>query len=480
VRPGCEERFRAEFASAIADGLRVQVRDPAAPQEFGARYLGVGVGSQEYQTEFVRGKVEGWARDLRHMAAFAKRCPHQAYALQVGSLVRQWGFVMRTHDVDPQEYAPLERALRREVLPAMFRWEAGDLQRRRMALPTRMGGMALPDPMRMALRERGAVATQELEAAIREGSWEYREDREAVRERAAERREAVAEEEDGEAWDVWEAWPQDQRTGFDEGAWKGASAWLGFIPLEDRGWGLTPRTFRDAVALRMGVEPADPFPRSCPSCGGAFSVAHALKCHNGGWVRRRHGEIVRAWMAIFKKVNPAVVEEPLLPMEPGTRFDRPTTTSDLEARADIMARGVFEEQEDAYFDVSVVATGALANRFESSDAALRQRERRKRAKYDERVRPLGSFTPLVCSVHGTLAPEAERVLRRMEGALRKGEEKPRACSVERMGLQISIIKASSLCLRARCLATVPEVEETMGELDDPVGVGAGARMGGWD
>jgi hypothetical protein len=221
---------------------------------------------------------------------------------------------------------------------------------------------------------------------------------------------------------------------------------------------LQATTFRDAVAMRLGRLPPDPLPRECPSCGEPFSLDHALSCHKGGWVRRRHGEVERAWTNLFKKITPSVVEEPLLGLTRGLAY-APHTTTDPDARADIMVRGLFEQQKDAYFDVTVVDTGSVSRRGETSAAVLREAERGKRRKYDERVRPLGSFTPLASSVYGKLAPEAETVLMRVVSKLKSNRrERTDICFLHRVGLQVATIKATSLCLRARTLKTLPECD----------------------
>ncbi len=60
------------------------------------------------------------------------------------------------------------------------------------------------------------------------------------------------------------------------------SDWLSYAPLERRDLALDRQTFRDAVALRMGVDFPDPLPAYCPSCGELFDLSHALKCKKGG------------------------------------------------------------------------------------------------------------------------------------------------------------------------------------------------------
>jgi hypothetical protein len=164
--------------------------------------------------------------------------------------------------------------------------------------------------------------------------------------------------------------------------------------------------------MRMGVEFPDPLPAYCPSCGEMFDVSHALKCKKGGWGVRRHNEVVRAWIALFKRVSTYVEPEPTL--APPIGLTRSTTTRRIDARADILARGLLVPMQDDYHDVAVIDTGAASYVDRKSASVLQDKETMKRGKYEERVEPLGgSFTPLVCSVFGTLAPEAHGLLTRV-------------------------------------------------------------------
>ena len=148
------------------------------------------------------------------------------------------------------------------------------------------------------------------------------------------------------------------------------------------------------------------------------------------------------------------------------------------ARADIVARGVFATQVNTYFDVTVIDTGSnsreLLGRRDSSLGALQEAERRKRAEYEERVLMLGTFTPLACSIYGTLAPEAEQCLGKVVSKLRTERKSREDTSfVHRICLQLAVIRATSLCLRGRSLTTLPncDVQESWEEeAEDGLGV----------
>ena len=272
-----------------------------------------------------------------------------------------------------------------------------------------------------------------------------RERDEAFRERAEE----LAEELSGRA-----------ARGFQEARLRGGSAWLAFLPLEALGLDLDSVTFRDAVALRMGLPLPEPLPSKCPSCGAQADVGHLLKCKRGGWVSRRHKEVLRAWKAYLERGGAtAVYEEPfLLPVRHGVAV-RPGTTLAPDARADIVARGVFQHGKDEYYDIAVLDTGANCYEGKSSAEVLEKYEERKNAKYKDRVAPHGSFTPLICSIYGTLAPAASKTAHQVARQVDpEREERDAVLDLHHVLIQTSVLKATSLCLRARSWAVLPQVD----------------------
>ena len=139
-------------------------------------------------------------------------------------------------------------------------------------------------------------------------------------------------------------------------------------------------------------------------------------------------------------------------MPRGVRFENKSTTKDPNARADILARGLYMPQQDAYSDIAVIDTAASCYVRSNKDpqAVLRGHQKKKIGKYGERVQLVGTFAPLVHSVFGTLAPEAEAVLAHLVHRLDASvSQKDRTCSMQRVYLQTAVLKATSLCLRTR-------------------------------
>jgi len=233
----------------------------------------------------------------------------------------------------------------------------------------------------------------------------------------------------------------------------GSSRWLGAIPLEEPGYALTRQTFRDAIAIRMGIPVPDPLPPECPSCGADADLAHLLKCPFGGWIRRRHNEVQRELIRLMKQVCDVVIAEPVLPPVQGPAFLEKGTTTDDNARPDILARGFFEPQIDVYFDVTIgdTAQKSALDKGLTPETVLLRAERDQRRKYQERVERIGGrFVPFAASVYGTLAEDSERtILTLMKKLSEKTGNRKTSEACARLRIQLAIIRATSLCIRTR-------------------------------
>ena len=249
---------------------------------------------------------------------------------------------MRTMAVGAALFQSLEDAVVTFFFPEVFGWKPDDeALRRRCALPSRHGGLGIPHVVRLAEQEHSSAAalTETLADAVLRQDAHHVEDQRAVRMRRAEWQRqrdlvyaSIAEE-------LEKCLSGRAKRGFQEARMRGGSAWLVAVPLESLGLDLDALTFRDAVALRMGMDLPDPLPSKCPSCGAEADLGHFLKCKRGGWVWRRHLEVLRAWKAYLEKggANPVVEEPYLLPVRPGVALS-PSTNVAPDARADIVAR----------------------------------------------------------------------------------------------------------------------------------------------
>ena len=83
--------------------------------------------------------------------------------------------------------------------------------------------------------------------------------------------------------------PRKTQRALDLATEKWSSAWLTVLPLQDLGFNLKKREFRDAVTLRYDW-PVEDIPTTC-ACGEAFTVDHSMICKLGGFITQRHNEL---------------------------------------------------------------------------------------------------------------------------------------------------------------------------------------------
>ena len=131
---------------------------------------------------------------------------------------------------------------------------------------------------------------------------------------------------------------------------KGASSWLNVFPMNNMDFTLNKREFRDAVKLRYDW----PIPE-CPSIcvwGANFSVDHAMVCKRVGFVIQRHNEIRDLEAELLEMVCSDVQIEPSLQPVTGETLNK-GANKENGARLDVHARGLWERQRSAFFDVRV-------------------------------------------------------------------------------------------------------------------------------
>ena len=114
----------------------------------GHRYLGGFVGSGEAEAAWVDTQVKQWVDGVHSLAAVARRYPQTAYAGLSKSLQSEWQYLQRVTPGIAQAFAPLEEAIAKVFLPALLDSSIEEAAKLRplLALPTRMGGLGIPDP----------------------------------------------------------------------------------------------------------------------------------------------------------------------------------------------------------------------------------------------------------------------------------------------------------------------------------------------
>jgi hypothetical protein len=229
---------------------------------------------------------------------------------------------------------------------------------------------------------------------------------------------------------------------------KGASSWMTALPIASEGLVINKSGFRDALALRYGLEP-DHMPTRC-ICGKEFSVDHALSCPRGGFPIIRHNEIRDLVANVLTEVCHDVAIEP-----PLQRVDRdllPGTNIQDGARLDVSASGVWGGRfERTFFDVRVFNPLCKSNASLSIENSYKKHEMEKRRMYEQRVREVegATFCPLVLSSTGGQSPSTRSLVKRLAELLAYKLDKPKSQTTSwlRTRLSFACVRSSIMCLR---------------------------------
>ena len=119
-------------------------------------------------------------------------------------------------------------------------------------------------------------------------------------------------------------------------------------------------------------------------------------CKRGGFVIQRHNELRDLQAEMLRMVRSGVETEPVLQDITGEELNRGANTAP-DARLDIVARGFWERQRLAFFDVRICHPNADSYRDMDLNQIYRQHETEKKRQYASRVLEVeqATFTPLV-------------------------------------------------------------------------------------
>ena len=116
----------------------------------GHRFLGGFIGSPKERDEYVMSKVDRWVRHIDVLSEAASSQPQLAYAALSRSLQHEWTFLLRVVPQCGQLFQKLDLSLSSHFLPAMFGVEVSAVERRLFALPLRLGGLGICNPVALA------------------------------------------------------------------------------------------------------------------------------------------------------------------------------------------------------------------------------------------------------------------------------------------------------------------------------------------
>lgn len=241
---------------------------------------------------------------------------------------------------------------------------------------------------------------------------------------------------------------------------KGSSNWLTALPVERLGFALNKGQFRDAICLRYGWQMRFT-PQTC-HCGQGFDVDHVLSCRTGGFLSLRHNQLRDVIAELLREVCNDVSVEPRLQPLNGECLPSAANKED-EARLDVRAKGFWNNQQDAFFDVRVFYPFASSYRDSRLASVYRQHEQRKRLEYGKRVRDIerASFTPLVFTTSGGMASEATVFFKRLASMLaeKRGENYSETMGFVRCAVSFCLLRAVLSCIRSSYSSVKVQLKE---------------------
>ena len=438
VKPEREDKAREIFA-----GTAINITTE------GQRHLGAALGSRSYLESYVSGKVEGWVNEITKLAEFAVTQPQACYSAYTLGLKHKWTYYLRTLPDISGLLQPLERAIAEVLIPSITEHHCSPLERDLLDLPLRMGGLGLGDPARNADKEYEAsvATTRPLVNQIVGQAHEPPDETEIKSIQRSMRREKDAELRQRQER-LKETLPERQQRMMELATEKGSSNWLSVIPLKDQGYDLNKREFRDAIRLRYDWDiPESP---SVCVCGSRFTVDHAMVCKRGGFIIQRHNELRDLEAELLDMVCYDVEIEPGLQPVTGEELNRGANQA-TDARLDVHARGFWERQRSAYFDIRVCHPNAASYLDRTPRQIYKQQEDEKKRKYAVRVMDIeqGTFTPLVFSTTGGMGEECYRFHSRLAEllAIKKGETYATTMSWIRARVSFALLRGALVCLR---------------------------------
>lgn len=349
---------------------------------------------------------------------------------------------------------PLEEAIRKKFLPALFNSSdpISEVERKLYALPQRMAGLAIENPVLSAgleyessrLLTRGLtndiVASKKVISVI---DVSHKQLRKQIRMRKLECHQRALEE-------VLEvATPRECRA-IEVAQSKGASHVFSSTPLGKYGFAFkAKRDFRDLLLMRYN-KPIPNLPGLC-ACGKPFTVDHSQMCKMGGFIHMRHDDPKKLFAGLCREVfNDVEIEPPLQPLS-GEKMALASAITEDEARSDVRVRGFWSKGRNAFFEFRVSYPHARCYLNKKPENLLKEMAKKRKREYGQRVNEVedGDFTPMVMFSTGGLGKEAVVAINHLAGLLaeKRNEDYETVVGVLRCSFAFCLAKSSLVCLR---------------------------------
>ena len=324
------------------------------------------------------------------------------------------------------------------------------IKRRILALPVRLGGIGILNPVKTAQTEyetsikitaslKNIIVNQENDLE----NYSEEEVQKVISETKKDKDNRLSQELEQIKNEVNDS----MKRNLDLACEKGAGAWLTALPIQTLGYVLNSQEFRDSLCLRYGWK-IPKTPMYC-ACGEKNDVDHALTCTKGGYVIMRHNRIRDLEASLLRDVCKDVRIEPeLLPI--GNRSINSSNVAE-KARLDVSAVGFWSPMARTFVDVRVFHPNSLSYRSKKIEKVYEQHETEKKHAYNQRIVQVekGSFTPLVFSTSGGMAPECAKFHKKLAELIsnKTKEDYSHVMNHLRTRLRFALLKSTLVALR---------------------------------
>ena len=198
-------------------------------------------------------------------------------------------------------------------------------------------------------------------------------------------------------------------------------------------------------------------------------------CKLGGFVIQRHNELRDLEAEPLNTVCSDVETEPVLLDISGEQLSRGSNKAQ-DARLDIHARGFWEHQRSAFFDVRVCHPNAESYKDLEPQQIYRTHENEKKRLYSRRVLNIehGTFTPLVFTTTYGMGKECLRNHSRLAEliAIKKGEQYAETMSWIRSRISFALLRYALVCLRGSSTLRIIQRDIKNADIDIETAEGA--------
>ena len=205
----------------------------------GKRYLVGALGTSSFICQYVERNVECWVNEVEKLSRFAQTQIHAAYSAFTHGLSSKWNYLLRVTDWGKNQLdGILEKAIQTCFIPALTgQPPPGEDTREMLALPARLGGLGLLNPLASAPEQQAAsqqISTPLVNRIINHVHW--LDDCHAVQQSIKIRiqhNKCQKQKEDAE--NLQHILPLALQRSIELSREKGASTWLTTLPIDEHG-----------------------------------------------------------------------------------------------------------------------------------------------------------------------------------------------------------------------------------------------------